>query len=119
MTQGGNVLTVHLVAKGEDGQSRKSTDFEQFSCLRLQPLRGVDQAHSVVASAQCSVSVLGKVLVAWRVQQIYSEPRVVKRENGGGDADPSLLFELHEVRSRRSLISAGANRSSLLDSAPV
>ena len=95
--QGVPALPVHLVDKGEDGDVPQGTDPEEFSCLGLHALGGVDDHDGGVRRHEGAVGVLGEVLVARGVQDVDAVAIVLELHDGGGDGDASLLLNFHPV----------------------
>ena len=93
-------LPVHLVDERKDGDPPQDTDLKQLDGLGLHALGSVDNHDGAVRRHQGPVSVLGKVLVARRVQDIDTIVVIFKLHNRRGDGDSSLLLDLHPVRHR-------------------
>ena len=72
-------------------------DLEQLARLRLDALAAVDDHHGGIRRHQRAVGVLGKVLMARRVQNIDAEALIAELHDGRGDGDAALLFDLHPV----------------------
>ena len=90
-------FSVHLVDEGEDGDVPQGADFEQLPGLGLHALGTVDDHDGGVRCHEGAVGVLGEVLMAGGVQDVDAEALVLELEDGGGDGDTTLLFNLHPV----------------------
>ncbi len=66
--EGVAALAVHLVDEGDDGNVAQTTNLEQLSRPRLDAFGGVDHHDSGIDRGQRAIGVLGKILVARRVQ---------------------------------------------------
>ena len=64
------------------------------------PFGGVDHHHRRVDRGQHAVGVLGKILVARRVEQIDGVAGILELHDRAGDRDAALLLDLHPVRRR-------------------
>jgi hypothetical protein len=67
-------LAVHLVDEGDDRNVAQPADLEQLQRPGLDALGGVDHHHRRVHRRQRPVGVVGKVLVARRVEQVEDVP---------------------------------------------
>ena len=90
-------LAVHLVDKGEDRHAAHRAHLEQLARLRLDALGGVDDHDRRVRRHQRAVGILGKVLMARRIQDIDAKAFIVKLKHRRGYGNSSLLFDLHPV----------------------
>ena len=90
-------LPVHLVDEGEDGDVPHGAHLEEFSCLGLYALGGVDDHDGAVGGHEGAVGVLGEVLVAGGVQNVDAEALVLELHHGRGDGNTALLLDLHPV----------------------
>ena len=66
-----------------------------------------------------AVRVLGKILVARRVEHVDLLAVVLVREHRARDGDASLLLQLHEVRGGPPLLALGLDSTGLRDCATV
>ena len=107
--------TVQLVDEGEDGDAAAAADLEQLLRLRLDSLGGVDQHHRRVRRGQRAVGVLGKVLVAGRVEQVELEPAPVELQHARGDGDAALPLQLHPVAGDVAGLAARLDRPGQVD----
>ena len=93
-------VPVHFIDKGKDRDLSHHADLEQLSGLRLHALGGVDHHDRGIRRHQRPVGILGKVLMARRIQDVDAVSVIFKLENGGGDGNSSLLLDLHPVAHR-------------------
>mmetsp|Transcript_46702 Transcript_46702/g.154812 ORF Transcript_46702/g.154812 Transcript_46702/m.154812 type:complete len:312 (+) Transcript_46702:991-1926(+) len=110
---------VQLVDKREERKPAQPRNLEQLARLGLEPLGGVDQHHGIVRRSERAVRVLGKVLVARRVEHVDLLAVVLVREHRARDGDASLLLQLHEVRGGPPLLALGLDSTGLRDCATV
>ena len=89
---------VELVDEGEDGDGAHAAHLEQLDGLLLHALGVVDEHHGAVRGHQRAVGVLGKVLMAGRIQYVDAEAVKVELHRRGSHRDAALLFDLHPVR---------------------
>ena len=95
--EGVTAVAVQLVDKGKDRQTAAVANPEQLLGLRLYALSSVNQHDSAVGSHQCTVGILGEVLVTGGIQNVYAEAVVIKLQYGRGNGNTTLLFNLHPV----------------------
>ncbi len=105
---------VALVHEREDRHAALAADLEELARLRLDALRGVNHHHHRVHRREHAIGVLGKILVAGRVQQIDAVAVVVKLQHGGADGNAALFFQFHPVARRRALVFARRHRAGQL-----
>jgi len=110
---------VHLVHEGEDRDAAHAADFEEFSRLRLDALRRVDQHHRAVRRGQRAVGVLTEVVVARGVEDVHAQSRMIEGHHGAADRDAALLFERQPVAGRVAGGATRAHRTGLADRAAV
>src|SRR6202789_3018755 len=63
-------LAVHLVDESDDRDVAQAADLEQFACARLDALGRIDDHYGRVDGGKGAVGVLGKVLVARRIEKV-------------------------------------------------
>ena len=73
-------------------------DLEQLFGLVLNALRRVNYHYRRVCRHQCTVGILGEVLVSGSVENINAISVVLKLKHRRGYGDTSLLLNLHPVR---------------------
>ncbi len=95
--QGISHLAVHLVDEGEDGRVPRAADLQQAKRLRLHAVGRVDHHERRVHGGEHAVGVLGKVLVAGRVEEIHHAVTVLDLHDGARHRDAALLLDLHPV----------------------
>ena len=110
---------VALVHERENRHAALAADLEQFSRLRLDAFCGINHHHHRVHGGQHAISVLGKILVAGRVEQIEPVAVVIKLEHGRADRDAALLFQFHPVARRGALVLARGHGAGELHRAAV
>jgi hypothetical protein len=110
---------VHLVEEGEDGEGAEAADLEELEGLGLDALGGVDDHDDGVDGHEDAVGVLGEVAVAGGVEEVDGVAVVVELEDGGGDGDAALAFELHPVGGGGALVLAGGDGAGELESSAV
>ena len=81
-------LTVHLVDEDDDGGLAHAAHLHQFACLGLHALGTVHHDDGAVHGSQCAEGVLGEILVAGGVQDVYLVGLVCGCALGS-------IFELH------------------------
>ena len=101
--------TIELVHEGKDGDSAASTDFEEFSGLGFDPFGGIDDHDCGIDGGKDSVGIFGKVSVAWCIEEVDDVVAVGELEDGGGDGDSALLFELHPIAGGGSLVTTSSD----------
>ena len=110
-------LAVHLVAEREDRQVPQPTHLEELAGLALHPLRAVDHHDRGIHRRQRAVGILREVGVSRRVHEVEAVIAILERHRGGGDGDPTLLLQLHEVGPRAPRLALGADLPRHLDGA--
>ena len=95
-------ISVQLIDKGKDRYMTHHTYLKELSCLRLHALGGVDHHHRRIRRHQRPVSILRKVLMSRRIQNIDTESVIGKLQHGGSDGNTPLLLNLHPVGNRMS-----------------
>ena len=112
-------LAVHLVDEREDRDVAHRADLEQLARLRLDALGPIDDHDGAVRRHQCAVRVLGKVLMARRVQNVDAEALILKLHDRRRDRDAALLFDFHPVGHRGTGILLALDRARLRDGPAV
>ena len=110
-------LAVHLVDEGDDRDVAQPADLEQFARARLDALGGVDHHHGRVDGGERAVGVLGKVLVAGRVEQVEDAIAVFERHHRGHDGNAALALDAHPVGAGLAAVGLGAHFAGELDGA--
>ena len=91
-------LTVHLVDENDDRRVSHAAHVHQLSGLSLHTLGAVHHDDGRIHSRQRAVSVFGKVLVTWCVENVDLVTLVVKLHHRGGYRDTTLFLDVHPVR---------------------
>jgi hypothetical protein len=107
--------TIELVHEGKDGDSTAATDFEEFSGLGFDSFSGIDDHDCGIDSGKDSVGIFGKVSMAWGIEEVDDVVAVGELEDGGGDRDSALLFELHPIARSGSLVATSGDAACELD----
>ena len=110
-------LAVELVDEGDDRHVAQAADLEQLAGARLDALGGVDHHDRRVDGGEGAIGVLGKVLVARRVEKIEHRAAVLEMHHRGGDRDAALLLDLHPVRARAPGLAARLHGTRDMDGA--
>ena len=110
-------LTVHLVDEGDDGNVAQAADFEQFAGARLDALGGVDDHDRAVDRRERAIGVLGKVLVARRVEQVVDAIAIFEGHHRGDHRNAALALDAHPVGAGLAAIGLGAHFAGQLDRA--
>ena len=110
-------LAVHLVDEGDDRNVAQAADLEQFQRARLDALGAVDHHDGEVDGRQRAVGVVGKVLVARRVEQVEDVVAILEGHHRGDDRDAALALDLHPVRAGLDAILLGLDLAGELDGA--
>ena len=108
-------LAVHLVDEGDDGNVPEAADLEQLSRPRFDALGRVDHHDGGIDRGQGAVGVLGKVLVAGRIQQVEHQAFEFKRHHRGDDRNAALALDLHPVRTRVATFALGLDLTGEVD----
>ena len=74
-------LAVHLVDEGDDRDVAQAADLEQFAGARFDALGRVDDHDGRVDGGEGPVGVLGKVLMAGRVEQVEDAIAIFERHH--------------------------------------
>ena len=112
-------LAIHFIDKGEDRDVAHRADLEQLPRLRLDTLGPVDDHDGAVRRHQRAVGILGKVLMARRVQNVDAEALILELHDRRRDRDAALLFDFHPVRHRGAGILLALDRARLRDGPAV
>ena len=115
--EGVAALAVHLVDEGDDRDVAQPADLEQLSGARLDALGGVDHHDRGVDRGQRPVGVLGKVLVARRVQKVEHEAFELEGHHRGHDRDAALALDLHPVGTGIAAFALGLDLAGQIDGA--
>jgi hypothetical protein len=107
--------TIKLIHEGKDGDSAASADFEEFSGLGFDSFSGIDNHDRCIDGGKDSVGIFGKVSVAWGIQEVDDVVAVGELEDGRGDGDSALLFELHPIARSCSLVATSGDAACELD----
>ncbi len=110
-------LAVHLVDEGDDRDVAQPAHLEQLSGARLDALGGVDHHHGGVDGGQRPVGVLGKVLVARRVQKVEHEAFELEGHHGCHDRNAALALDLHPVGTGIAAFALGLDLPRQIDGA--
>ena len=110
---------VALVHEREDRHAALAADLEELARLRLDALGGINHHHHRIHGGKHAVGVLGKILVARRVEQVQAVAVVIELEHGGADGNAALLFQFHPVGRGGALVFARGDRAGELHRAAV
>jgi hypothetical protein len=102
---------VALVDDGEDRHPPTLADREQLAGALLDPLAVVEQHHRAVGGDQHPIRVLGKILVARRIEKVDLIAIVVELHHARRHRDAALLLHLHPVRGGMALLAARLYRA--------
>ncbi len=83
---------VAFVHEREDGHAALAADLEQLARLRLDAPGRVNHHHHRIHGGEHTVGVLGKILVARRVEQVEAVAVVIELQHRGADRDAALLL---------------------------
>ena len=86
---------VQFVDEGHDRRMSQTADLQQFLRLAFNPLDRVDHHQDRVNGGQHPVGILGKVVMAGGVQQVYLAPVIIEFHHRRGDRDAALLLQFH------------------------
>ena len=100
-------LAVHLVDKDNDGSIPHTADFHQFARLCLHTFGRIHHNDRGIDSRKRSIGIFGKVLVAWRIEDVDliglvllgfgTLGTIVELHHRRGDRDTTLLLNVHPV----------------------
>jgi hypothetical protein len=110
-------FAVELVDEGDDRDVAKPADLEQLAGARLDALRRVNHHDGGIDRGERAVGVLGKVLVARRVEQVEDQVVVFEGHHRGDDRDAALLLDRHPVGLRGAAVALGLDVTGELDRA--
>ena len=110
-------LTVELVDEGDDRDVPQAANLEQFSSSLFDPLGGVDDHDGGIDSGQSAIGVLGKILVARRVEQVEHAARLLERHHGRHDGNAAFPLDAHPVGAGAPPLALGAYVAGELDGA--
>jgi hypothetical protein len=102
-------FAVHLVDESNDRDVAQTADLEQFACARLDALGRIDDHDGRVDGGKGAVGVLGKVLVAGRVEQVENAIAVFERHHRGHDGNAAVALDAHPVGAGLATIGLGAH----------
>ena len=74
------------------------TNLKQLDRLCLHTLGSIDHHYGGIRSHQCTVGILGKVLMSRCIQNIDTIIVIIKLQNGRSNGDTTFLLNLHPVR---------------------
>ncbi len=110
-------LAIHLVDEGDDRDVAQPADLEQLAGARLDALGGVDHHHRRVDRGERAVGVLGKVLVAGRVEQIEHAAVVFEGHHRGDHRNAALALDRHPVGAGGAAVALGLDLAGEVDGA--
>ncbi len=110
-------LAVHLVDEGDDRDVAQPADLEQLERARLDATGGVDDHDGGIDRGQRAVGVLGKILVARRVEQIEDRAVMLEGHHRGDDGDAAIALHLHPVGAGLAAARLGTHLAGKLDGA--
>ena len=110
-------LAVHLVDEGDDRNVAQAADLEQLSCPRLDALGGVDHHHRRVDGGKGPVGVLGKVLVAGRIEKVEDAIAIFEGHHRRHDGNTAVALDAHPVGTGLAAIGLGAHFAGELNGA--
>ena len=110
-------FAVHLVDEGDDRDVAQTADLEQFSRPRLDALGRIDDHDGRVDGGERAVGVLGKVLVAGRIEQVENAVAVFERHHRGHDGNAAVALDAHPVGAGLATIGLGAHFAGELNGA--
>ena len=90
---------VHFVDEDDHRGVTHAADFHQALGLGLHTFHAVDHQNDAVHRSQGAVGIFSKVLVTGGVEQVHQHVLVVEGHHRGGHRNPTLLLDLHEIRS--------------------
>ena len=106
-----------LLTKVTIGMSRRRQTSKSFKSARLDALGGVDDHDGAVDRRKRSIGVVGKVLVAGRVEEVEDMVAIFEGHHRGDDRDAALTLDLHPVRAGLDLVLLGLHLARKLDRA--
>ena len=110
-------LAVELVDESDDRDVAQPAHFEQLAGPRLDAARRVQHHDGGIDRRQGAVGVLGKVLVARRVEKVVDAIAILEGHHRGDDGDAALLLDAHPVRAGLAAVGLGAHLAGELDGA--
>ncbi len=102
---------VALVHEREDRHAALAADLEELARLRLDALGRINHHHHRIHGSEHAVGVLGKILVARRVEQVEPVAVVIELQHRGADRNAALLLQFHPVGRGGALVFAGRDRA--------
>jgi len=110
-------VPVQLVDEREDRCIAQPADLHQLDGALLDAASAVDHHQRRIHGGQGAVGVLGKILVAGRVEQVDDAVAVGKLHDRGCDRDAALLLQRHPVAGGMTSGFAAFDRAGQLDRA--
>ena len=104
--KGTQALAVDFVDECEDRNIAQAADFEQFPCLVLDALGGVDHHHRRIDRRQRTVGIFAEILMARRVEKIEGDVCMLEGHHRTRDRDAALALDRHPVRARAPALAA-------------
>ncbi len=95
---------VELVHERENGDSTSAANLEKFPCLSLDALARIDDHDCGIHGGKHAVGVLGEIFVAGGVEDVDHAIFILELQNGGGNRDTALFFQLHPVGGGGALV---------------
>ncbi len=111
--------TIQLVHEREDRHAALPAHLEQLARLRFDAFAGVDDHDRRVHRREHAIGVLGKILVAGRVEQVHAIAAILELQHRGADRDAALPLQLHPVGSGGALVLARRDGAGELHRAAV
>ena len=90
-------ISVHFIYKGKNRNMPHGADLKKLAGLRFHALASVNDHNRGIRRHKGAVGVLGKILVAGRVKNVYAKAVIYKLHDRGGNGNSALLFNLHPV----------------------
>ena len=91
---------VHFIDQRQDRNLAEAADLEKLSRLRLHAFGGINHHDRTVGRRERPVRVLGKILVARRVEDVDDGVFVCELHRRRRNRNPPFLFHAHPVRRR-------------------
>jgi len=108
-------VAIQLVDEGKDRRIAQPANLHQLDGALFDAASAVDHHQRRIYGSQGTVGILGKILVAGRVEQVDDAVAVGKLHDRGRDRNAALLLQLHPVAGRVASGLAALDRASELD----
>ena len=110
-------LAVHLVDEGDNRDIAHAADFEELQRARLDAFSAVDDHDGRIHRGERAVGIVGKILVAGRIEKVEDRVLIFERHHRGDHRNPAFTLNRHPVGTGVDPVLLGFDFAGKLDRA--